>query len=588
MAVRSRIGLCVLCVVVLAGLAVAGGCKKKKDDPFIPPQQTGDAPAADFTANVTSGVAPLDVHFTDKSTGDIDDWSWDLDGDGTPDSTNKNPQHEYTAPGWYTVSLTVTGPEGSDTCTKEMYILVANDIITAGSPTSDYLTIQAAIDAGADYDLVEIVNGTHKGTGNKDLDFGGKSIYLRSTGGATKCTIDCEDSGRGFYFHTNETEDAVVDGFTITNGSIADRGGAIFCYNGACPTIANCTMTGNAAISNSQGGGIALRYSCDATIRDCMITGNSASGAGGGVFCEESDAMFTGCKINNNTTGYSGGGVYCEDSSPSFTDCEIKSNDHSGIRGDTSSPTFTNCVIEGNTASSGGGGSFSYGIGPLFVGCTIKGNSATSGDGGGVRLFSTRKTAAQTFVNCLIQNNSASSDGGGIALDDQARPIIVNCVISGNTAGEDGGGVWMSYRCDAHYVNCVVADNSAAGNGGGLCPETDTDIILDNSIIWGNTATGTGNQIYVTVAGMASSVTLNYCDYANGTNDIFDPSGVTANFCQSVNPVFKDGAYHLSSYSPCIDSGENSLVPGGVTTDLDGSERIVNGTVDIGPYEEQD
>ena len=74
----------------------------------------------DFSANPTRGSAPLTVSFTDQSTGSITSWEWDF-GDGST-STMQNPTHTYTDPGTYTVSLTVTGPEGSDTNTKADYI----------------------------------------------------------------------------------------------------------------------------------------------------------------------------------------------------------------------------------------------------------------------------------------------------------------------------------------------------------------------------------------------------------------------------------------------------------------------------------
>ena len=90
-------------------------CATTKKPP-VPP------PVADFTAEPTSGPAPLTVKFTDKSTGEIDSWSWDF-GDGGK-STEKNPTHTYQRPGRYTVKLTVTGPGGSDTETKRDYITV--------------------------------------------------------------------------------------------------------------------------------------------------------------------------------------------------------------------------------------------------------------------------------------------------------------------------------------------------------------------------------------------------------------------------------------------------------------------------------
>ena len=65
-------------------------------------------PVAEFSGSPLSGTAPLEVAFTDASTGLVDSWSWDF-GDQGEDNV-RNPVHTYTAPGAYTVSLTVTGP----------------------------------------------------------------------------------------------------------------------------------------------------------------------------------------------------------------------------------------------------------------------------------------------------------------------------------------------------------------------------------------------------------------------------------------------------------------------------------------------
>ena len=79
-------------------------------------------PVADFTADSTYGPATLTVNFTDVSTGDIDTWSWDFGDSNT--STEQNPSHDYTSPGWYDVSLTVSGLGGSDTIIKHSFIQV--------------------------------------------------------------------------------------------------------------------------------------------------------------------------------------------------------------------------------------------------------------------------------------------------------------------------------------------------------------------------------------------------------------------------------------------------------------------------------
>ncbi len=81
-------------------------------------------PVADFTANPTSGVVPLTVQFSDRSTGEINSYTWDF-GDGAT-SHSPNPSHRYQTPGVFTVSLMVTGPGGSNQNIKQDYIQVNN------------------------------------------------------------------------------------------------------------------------------------------------------------------------------------------------------------------------------------------------------------------------------------------------------------------------------------------------------------------------------------------------------------------------------------------------------------------------------
>jgi len=77
-------------------------------------------PVAEFTATPTSGYAPLAAQFSDLSTGNITSWSWTF-GDGLT-STERNPQHVFGAASTYTVALTVSGPNGSSTRTRNNYV----------------------------------------------------------------------------------------------------------------------------------------------------------------------------------------------------------------------------------------------------------------------------------------------------------------------------------------------------------------------------------------------------------------------------------------------------------------------------------
>ncbi|MEW6411959.1 MAG: S8 family serine peptidase [Candidatus Zixiibacteriota bacterium] len=87
-------------------------------------------PVAAFTASPTSGTAPLEVAFTDQSTGGATSWTWNF-GDGSALSYVQNPTHTYASAGSYDVTLTVSNAYGSDSETKYDYIVVS----TAGEQT---------------------------------------------------------------------------------------------------------------------------------------------------------------------------------------------------------------------------------------------------------------------------------------------------------------------------------------------------------------------------------------------------------------------------------------------------------------------
>jgi trimeric autotransporter adhesin len=92
---------------------------------FLPLGGGGPAPPTpSFTASPTTGTAPLAVNFTDTSTGSPTAWAWDFQNDGSVDSTAQNPMFTYTAPGTYSVKLTVSNDAGSNSLTKTNYITV--------------------------------------------------------------------------------------------------------------------------------------------------------------------------------------------------------------------------------------------------------------------------------------------------------------------------------------------------------------------------------------------------------------------------------------------------------------------------------
>jgi hypothetical protein len=103
-----------------------------------------------------------------------------------------------------------------------------SDPLEDGSADHPFDAIQEGIDAAVDGDTVLVLDGTYTGEGNRNLDFAGRLITVRSENGPENCIIDCEQAGRGFKFRTGETADAVVDGLTITNGNVGyEAGGGV-------------------------------------------------------------------------------------------------------------------------------------------------------------------------------------------------------------------------------------------------------------------------------------------------------------------------------------------------------------------------
>jgi|GEM_PF-1067778 len=98
----------------------AVGTDTKTKTGYINVETAPQNPIADFFATPTSGNAPIEVSFTDNSTGSPTLWKWSF-GDGTY-SIEKNPTHIYSKAGKYTVSLTVKNTVGTDTETKISYI----------------------------------------------------------------------------------------------------------------------------------------------------------------------------------------------------------------------------------------------------------------------------------------------------------------------------------------------------------------------------------------------------------------------------------------------------------------------------------
>ncbi len=341
---------------------------------------------------------------------------------------------------------------------------------------SEYPTIQPAIDDCNEGDTVVVADGTYTGAGNRDLDFGGKAITVRSANGPESCTIDCNgtelDWYRGFYFHSGEDTNSVVKGFTIQSGYICGggyKGGGVYC-TGSSPTIEKCIITNNTVRGqgadwsvpgvSTYGAGIYCGAASSPNIKDCVITSNYSQAGNGGN---------AGMGSNGGDGGSAYGAGIC---------CTGASN-----------PTIENCIITANQAQGGNGGS--GGMMPKPPDFNGPGDGGLV-YGGGIFCGSDCNIIV---LNCVIADNQAYGGTGG------------NSTFFGAPGGPGGSAYGTGIFCEspATITNSTVTNNSAVpGAGGDGDPEpgppgaaygsginsTGPAAIL-NCIIWGND----GNEI---------------------------------------------------------------------------------------------
>ncbi len=254
--------------------------------------------------------------------------------------------------------------------------------------------------------------------------------------------------------------------------------------------------------------------------------------------------------------------------------CVVAATIIEGTAGDRPAVTFTGCedetcALDGLTIADGnaigdGGGISGNGTQATIANCVIRNNRA-NGYGGGISDCNGR------LRNCTISSNIAGSGGGLSNYSGQ----LVNCIINNNSADDgDGGGIYCSPHTSLLIINSTITGNSAWFKGGGIFCGPNSLPTITNCILWENDAEF-GRQIY-TFGGFP---VVTYSDVQGGHagqgNIDADPQFVDPN----------SGDYHLGAGSPCIDIGDNNAVPPSVATDMDGNPRIINGVVDLGPYE---
>ncbi len=247
-------------------------------------------------------------------------------------------------------------------------------------------------------------------------------------------------------------------------------------------------------------------------------------------------------------------------------------------------------VIDGLTIINGYGGGNAGGAilidsaSPVIQGNIIRGNYSGGGGGG----ISFEKGASGVVENNIIDSNETHSDGGGIALEHNSTPLIINNLIINNfSRGHYGGGIY-TYMSNPSIINNTIAYNTTyieyfPGQGGGIGIEGEPYPLIRNCIIWNNISSSYTMNIHFPPL---TWMDISYCNVEDDLDHIFDLKPYTN--IDSL-PGFMDpenGNFQLLGNSPCINMGTPDttglfLPP----KDLSGNDRILEGRVDIGAYE---
>jgi len=290
-------------------------------------------------------------------------------------------------------------------------VSAAETYLVRADGTGDFATIQAAIDAAVDGDVIELWAGVYTGAGNENISFLDKAVTVRS--------------------HDLDAEVAVIEPSPEVNGVSFGSG-----------ELAYITIRGGHGLQFH-----ALEMGGTATVRGCIIRDNWSwysplVSAYGGTFV---DCRFEDNCTNLSAFAYAVGSVI-------FKHCVFRENQskYKSVGGAVMAslgPVFEDCMFEGNEAAYAGGAAFSSG--GTFRRCRFIGNRAIWA--GAIVAM------GPTFIeNCTFVDSEAAVVGSAIAASYGAVVEIVGCVITGGSIlpvgiGPQGGAIHLS--CSDLYGN---------------------------------------------------------------------------------------------------------------------------------------
>ena len=277
--------------------------------------------------------------------------------------------------------------------------------------SGDFATIQDALNAGQSGDVILLGDGVVTGTGNRDLNFQGKQLTLRSfSGNPGSCTIDVGASAaspaQGIIFGELEPVGTSVEYIRFVNGY------------------------------HSQGGAIAV-YGSQVTLVGCVFEDNTASSIGGAVHLSDYNRSIVDCEFRNNNA-VEGGAIYLGSGTCSFE----------------------GSLFEGNSANFGG----AIRIGGTPVILTASGNvfrSNSAGTNGSAIM--TRRDDIDIVDNLFAGNLSGGADLAVLYIEPWTQPQTVPVIADNTFLGNEGTAISSAYELDMLVERNILAYSTYFG-----------------------------------------------------------------------------------------------------------------------------
>ena len=215
-----------------------------------------------------------------------------------------------------------------------------------GTVNAPFNTITQGINAASFGEIIEVSPGTY----NESINFFGKTVVLRSSGGAAVTAIQAPALMSCVVFVNGESSSCVLEGFTLTGGS-STNGAGIDCSNGS-PRIQSCIIRANTA--TSRGGGAYIGSNMSPIFVNCAFLENTTNAEGAAVYVGVGAApKFVNCTLTNNTSvGAVGGAMYLSfNAAPDITNSIIWGNTPDEVaQASSAAPVYAYCNILGGAA----------------------------------------------------------------------------------------------------------------------------------------------------------------------------------------------------------------------------------------------